>query len=231
MRATGALSGLPNSPDGAAPPVGRLLLLIQVLVGYGKELADTLRQQHVTPHFRLTLLARFGTTDFAHILIRIGRALRLAAALEARLGSSPPPARTSRPTPNWRWSRRACAATGQPPPPIGAQRRVGPMATTSRMTTCPVRKRSSPWPAAAKIGAVIEAICRDLGLVPSVVTEQQWSELADIIRLFGGNFVGLIGDAVNRIHTYALNASFTRPLTKEAIGHLHNAIFARPAPA
>ena len=63
--------------------IGRLLTLVQFLIGYGKECAATLRQHAMTPQFRLTMQARFGTSDMARILIRIGRALKLAAALDS----------------------------------------------------------------------------------------------------------------------------------------------------
>ncbi|HET8995609.1 MAG TPA: hypothetical protein VFN42_02980, partial [Acetobacteraceae bacterium] len=82
-----------------------------------------------------------------------------------------------------------------------------------------------------KIGVVIAAICRDLGLVPSVVSEQQWKDVADLITAFGGNFVALIGDAMNRVLSYIHAASFTKPLSGAEIGILNDAIFLRPAPA
>ena len=50
-----------------------------------------------------------------------------------------------------------------------------------------------------KTGAIIEAICRDLGLVPGVVSEQQWKEVAEAISTFGGKFVKLFCDILFRI--------------------------------
>ena len=65
--------------------IGRLLTLVQFLIGYGKECAATLRQQAMTPHVQLTMQVRFGTADLARILIRFGRALKLAAMLDTQL--------------------------------------------------------------------------------------------------------------------------------------------------
>ena len=233
-----AAASLPDSttaaPQGAAPPVprhiGRILLLIQMLVGYGRDFTATLRQQTVTPQFRLAMQARFGTSEIARILIRIGRALRLAAALETQL--------------------RQLAATGQDVMTSAERALVPPRSRGNRSTTTADRRAATggtdpdnqeddlpsdeeilALARRGKLGVVIAAICRDLGLVPSVVSEQQWSELADILRTFGGNFIGLIGDAMDRVLSYIHAASFTKPLTTQAIAQLNDAIFLRPAPA
>ena len=83
-----------------------------------------------------------------------------------------------------------------------------------------------------KTGAVIEAICRDLGLVPGVVSEQQWSEVAEAIGTFGGKFAKLFCDILLRIQgclTAALDAN--APLSSAAFRDLEDSIFERPAPA
>ena len=222
------------TPEGAASPVprhvGRILLLIQMLVGYGKDFAATLRQQSVTPQFRLAMQARFGTSEIARILIRIGRALRLAAALETQL--------------------RRQAATGQDIQTSAEVALVPPRTRGNRSTTTADRRAAAcgtvpdnhdddlpsdeeivAMARRGKLGVLIAAICRDLGLVPSVVTEQQWSELADVIRTFGGNFVQLIGDALARVNNFLFEASFTKPLSRAEIRTLNDAVFLRPAPA
>ena len=235
MQAAALLPVLPNTPGGAAPLVperiGRLLLLLQVLIGYGQDFAATLRQQTVTPQFRLTLQARFGTPEIARILIRIGRALRLAAALEAHL--------------------RRQAATGQNVKTRAEVARVQPCAHGNRSTTTAHRRAAdsgtdldnqldddqpseeaiAAMTRLGKLGVVIEQICRDLGLVPSVVTEQQWTEVHDAIITFGGNFARLIGDVFIRMENCILDAVFTEPLTQDAIGNLNRAIFSRAGPA
>jgi hypothetical protein len=197
MRATATLSDLPNTPAGAAPPmpprIGRLLVLLQVLIGYGREFAATLYRQTVTPQLRLTLQPRFGTADFARILIRIGRALRLAAALDSRL--------------------RQQAATGQDvktsaelalaPPRSRGNRSISPAHRRATGTgTAETNPLEDELPSEAEIaalarrgtiGAVIAESCRDLGLVPGVVSQQQWTEVHHAIIMFGGNFARLIG--------------------------------------
>ena len=222
------------APEGAASPVprhvGRILLLIHMLVGYGKDFAASLRQQTVTPRFHLAMQARFGTSEIARILIRIGRALRLAAALETQL--------------------HRLAATGQDAMTSAEVALVPPCSRGNRSTTTADRRAATGGTAPdnldddlptdeeilalarrGKLGVLIAAICRDLGLVPSVVTEQQWSDVAEIIRTFGGNFVQLIGDALARINSFLYAASFTKPLGNAEIRILNDAVFLRSAPA
>ena len=197
----------------------------------GKECAATLRQHTLTPQVRLTMQARFGTSDLARILIRIGRALRLAAALDTQL--------------------RRVAAAGHDIKICAERARVSPNTFGTRSTTTADRRAAGrgtvpdnlddDLPSEAQIaamirrgraGAVIAEICRGLGLVPGVVTQQQWSEVADAISAFGGKFAKLVCDILFRIQAcvdaaVAANAE----LSRAAIRDLEHAIFAPPAPA
>ena len=211
--------------------IGRLLTLVQFLIGYGKQCAATLRQQALTPQFRLTMQARFGTSDLARILIRIGRALQLAAALDTQL--------------------RRHAASGRDIETQTELAPVQPRSFASRSTTTADRRAAGrgtvsdnldgELPSEAQIvamirrgraGAVIAEICRDLGLVPGVVSQQQWSDVADAISAFGGKFAKLVCDIFFRIQAcveaaVAANAA----LSGAALRELEDAIFAPPAPA
>ena len=212
--------------------IGRLLTLVQFLIGFGRDCAASLRQQSATPLFQLTMQARFGTSDLARILIRIARGLKLAAALDAQL--------------------RRHAASGNDIPTSAERARVAPSNLGNRSTTnaggraagrgavfdnlpddeLPSEEQIAALIRRGKVGAIIEAICRDLGLVPSVVSQQQWKEVADVISTFGGKFIKMICDVMFRIQgclTAALDAR--QPLSGETVRDLENAIFERPAPA
>ena len=212
--------------------IGRLLTLVQFLIGYGKDLAVSLRQQSVTPQVCLRWQVRFGTSDLARILIRIARALKLAAALDSQL--------------------RQVAASGRDVQTPTERAAVQPRPFASRSTTASVGRAAecgavpdnfadddlpSEEQIAALIrrgraGAVIEAICRALGLVPAVVSEQQWTEIFDAIVTFGGNFTRLICDATRRLHQCMSDALDARqPLSGATICELENSIRERPAPA
>jgi hypothetical protein len=181
-----------NSPDpsldrraaGADAPsrAVRLLGLVRKLIGYGKELANTLRQP--APAARLaTVTQHFGNIDIALILSLITRGLHRAAALEARLVSravreTAEPAATS--TPSRRQPRAAQPAAHSP------ESRVARL-PTPRDIAAQVRRRP--------IGAVIADICRDLGILPS---NPLWRELSDAIVENGGNLATLYQDINKR---------------------------------
>jgi hypothetical protein len=159
-----------------------LLGLVRKLIGYGKELANTLRQP--APAARLaTITQHFGTIDIALILSLITRGLHRAAALEARLVSragreAAEPAATG--TPSRRQPRAA-----QPAAP-GTESRVARL-PTPRDIAAQVRYRP--------IGAVIADICRDLGILPS---DPLWRELSNAIVENGGNLATLYQDINKR---------------------------------
>ena len=212
--------------------IGRLLTLVQFLIGYGKDLAATLRQQRATPRVCLGWQVRFGTSDLARILIRIARALQLAAALDSQL--------------------RQLAAAGQDVQTPTERAAVQPRPFAHRSTTTadvraarsgavsdniadddlPSEEQIASLIRRGRAGAVIEAICRALGLVPAVVSDQQWKDVFDAIVTFGGHFGRLLFDPMcrlQRLMTDALDAG--APLSSETIGELDNSIWERPAPA
>ena len=212
--------------------IGRLLTLVQFLIGYGKDFAATLRQQSVTPQGCLTLQVRFGTSDVARILIRIARALKLAAMLDSQL--------------------RRLAATGQDVQTPSERAPAQPRAFAHRSTTnsagraaergavldnlsddeLPSEEQIAALIRRGRAGAVIEAICRDLGMVPAAVSEQQWKDIFDAIVTFGGKFDKLIGDAMLRVHRCMTDALDARaPLSSATIRELERSIWERPAPA
>ena len=211
--------------------IGRLLTLVQFLIGYGKDFAATLRQQSVTPQVRLTLQARFGTSDLARVLFRIGRALKLAAMLDTQL--------------------RRLAASGQDVQTPTECAPVQPRAFAHRSTTnsagcaaergavsdnldddLPSEEQIAALIRRGRAGAVIAAICRDLGLVPAVVSQQQWKDVHEAIITFGGNFAKLMCDMMLRIHKCMTDALDARaPLSFAAIRELERSVWERPAPA
>ena len=220
-----------------APPtvperIGRLLTLVQFLIGYGKECAASLRQQTVTPLFQLTLQARFGTSDLARILIRVGRALKLAAMLDTqlrRLAAAGQDVQT--PTERAAVQPRPFAYRSTTTADVRAARR-GAVLDNLSDDELPSEEQIAALIRRGRAGAVIEAICRDLGLVPGVVTDQQWSDVHDAIITFGGNFARLFCSVFYRIHGCMSAALEARaPLSDATIFALEQAIFVRPAPA
>jgi hypothetical protein len=162
----------------------RLLVLVQMLIDYGKQLAASLSQQNApSPIGRLA--RDFGTIDIARILARIRCGLQRAQALEERilrigprLDAGPKPRPT---TP--RASRPARASTP-------SERRERPDADklpTAEEIAARVRRQP--------IGVVLADICRDLGILPG---HPLWGEVQAAVIEFGGSFVRLFTEMIHR---------------------------------
>jgi hypothetical protein len=180
---SGAISTPTFSPG--LTRAGRLLGLVRKLIDYGKELAATLRQRS-EPTDLGPLIRGFGTVDIARILARITCGLLRAQALEerilnnaARLDADPPPK-----PPAAASSRDPCA----PRPSRARQADPNVMVLpTPEWIAARVRRQS--------IGAVITDICRDLGICPE---DSLWQELNALITEYGGNYVKLVLDTIER---------------------------------
>ena len=199
-----------QAPASAAKPTraSRLLNLVRKLIDFGKEVAHSLQQQAaIADPFRLA--RRFDTTDIPLILARIARGLRLAAGLEARLISHPPPE--------------------QPPAPAGAASPTAPASRTPRTAPSPYRcarqaedPRLAALPTAEEIaaecrrrpiGAVLADICRDIGIP---LSHPLWRELNFAIMDHGGNATALAIEMFRRgrdwiMHQPNANMPFTFP--------------------
>jgi hypothetical protein len=201
VKAALSSAALPNDPapppdraTGNAPTptrTGRLIGLLHKLVDYGKDLIHSLQQRPTAaaPH---VIARNFGTMNVALILLRILRGLRLATALEARLVShpvreAPPPVRAP--------SDRA-PRTAQPAEPR-------PSRAASQLPDIPTAEDIAEALRHRPVGAVIADICRDLGIVPS---HPLWGDILMAVTEFGGNFVRLFKDTLDRIGRWFLEA-------------------------
>jgi hypothetical protein len=153
----------------------RLLDLLRKLIGYGRELAATIRQQTATDPY--CVKARFNTIDLAVIIARIARGLLLAEALEARvlrsaahLDAEPAPARA-------RSAPRAPAV-----PRVAAEADPG-------LAHLPTPEQIAAEARRRPIGAVIVDICRDLGITGS---HPLWREVQWAIIKHRGSLVRLV---------------------------------------
>jgi hypothetical protein len=174
---------------------GRLLALVRKLIDYGQHLADTLRQRAL-PNDTTGLARTFGTSDLTLILARITQGLHRAGLLAekitrtaARLDAEPPP----KPAPSPR-APRALPCEAQPPSPRPAQPQQ-PADTASCLANLPTPEQIAAKVRRQPIGAVLADICRDLGIAPS---HPLWDELHLAINEFGGNYIRLVMDRLNR---------------------------------
>ncbi len=186
----------PTAPtDPATPPaapttptaLGRVLSVLRKLIDLGKQVAATVQQRATAPDFWF-FAKPFGTADLAIILTRITNALRLAAALEARLcqraergqdlAEMPipmPSARNPRP-------ERQIAPPDTQTEPQSADHPQDPRLArllTEAEIAAEIRRRP--------IGAIIVDICLDLGITAGQLDRAFWDELAHSIVAYGGS--------------------------------------------
>jgi hypothetical protein len=176
----------------AAPSrTARLLGLVRMLMDYGFELVCTLQRRGAANDVSVSAMTRpFGTRNFALILARITRGLRLAGALEERLMRRPiPEEKKPAGTPSQRQPRAARPAAARPvarcledPDP-----RLE-LLPTSEQIADDIRRRP--------VGVVIADICRDLGILPG---HKLWRELSLAIIDHGGSLVRLSEDIFKRL--------------------------------
>jgi hypothetical protein len=175
---------LQTDPKRAVPPrIRQVLGIIQTLIAYGKNLADTLEshasQPHVLPCFRF-IATIFFTKDVALILARIKRGLLRAAALEERLLKRAASGRDIQPLRiRPRSPRKPIAGKTTTRPPI-----YGPRLPSVEQIASQVRHRS--------IGAILVDICLDLGIIPGQMDPASWAEVGQALALFGGDLTNLV---------------------------------------
>ena len=159
----------------------RVLSLLRKLIAYGQDLARTV-QERTAAGALLTITLHFGTRDFALILARITRGLRLANALEAKLLSS-----SARPS-------------GDPAPARApadrAQRPAGPRAKRPALPDVPTAEEIAAALRGRPAAAVIADICRDLGIAPG---HPLWNEVMWVVAEAGGGFIKLLKDTMARV--------------------------------
>ncbi len=208
-------AGLATPPDPARDRNGRpvperiaeILDIAGILAAYGRHLADTIEHRAVWRGFA-TIAQFFGTAVIAVILPHLRRGIMRAVALErvllARRRDLVILARRVH-------APRAAAPPAPPPPePPGASAAEPPPAAAlpAQPPARPVR-RSLPqepltfdtMPSMAEleaevrrrtVGQTIAAICRDLGITPTLCQGGFWNRLFDAIRCYRGNLGNLV---------------------------------------
>ncbi len=206
-------------PDGIA----EILAVLAILIDYGRHLGQTLEQRAVARGFA-TIAQYFGTVAFDTILAHIQRGLMRAIALQRLLllraarGRDlqiPAPRAPSRREPPAQDAPVTAQPAGQTPPatltpdPEAAAQAAARQAearlarhlaaskpltlrTLPRMEAIEAEVRRSP------VGRTIAAICRDLGVSPSLCDSAFWNRLFDAIRLYRGSLGSLVLEVKRR---------------------------------
>jgi len=167
----------PN-PD-LTPKLTLVLALVRSLMDAGRRVADTLRQATDTRELRYRAHL-FFTGDITHMLARIARGLRRAAALESWLLRRVQRGRDLKVAPLRVPVRRAPSASPQPrtkPPPL-------PLDPSDEEIAADIRRRS--------IGAVIVDICLDLGVQLGDLGRDMHEALMSTAMSYGGHPLRLL---------------------------------------
>jgi hypothetical protein len=211
----------PGSP--APARIAEILAILSVLTTYGCHLGQTLEQRAVARGFA-TIAQFFGTVAFDTILAHIQRGLMRAIALQRLLllraarGHDlpiPAPRAPSHREPPAKDAAIPAQQAGQTPPAeltpaqdAAAQaaarqaearlaRRIArneplTLATLPPMEAIEAEVRRSP------VGRTLAAICRDLGISPSLCDSTFWNRLFDAIRLYRGSLGSLVLEVKRR---------------------------------
>src|ERR1700733_7216052 len=219
-------SAPPNDRPRRPAPVRipEILAVVSILATYGRHLAQTLERRAVARGFA-TIARFFGTVTIDTILAHIHRGLMRAIALERmlrlraargrdlqilapRAPSRRDPPATDAPDPGQ-------TATSAPPAELTPEpEAAAPTAAVQEAEARPARRigRNEPLtldtlPPMEAIeaqvrrrpgGRTIAAICRDLGISPSLCDRLFWNRLFDAIRLYRGSLPGLVLEVKRR---------------------------------
>ena len=208
MHAAPTTAALPNAPDPDTADqdttqvplrTSMVLVLLGKLIGYGKELARSLKQG-APAQFVLTVAMHFGTRDLALILRRISRGIRLATALQTDLVNWPMRGYLRLASEEKRPPCTAPAAKSQPRPPL-------PDLPTEAEIAEAIRTR--------RIGALVVQICSDFGIRPE---HPLWREVVDMVAEFGGDLVKIINVCKDPASFWRNDPPVAEPVTEQAHG-------------
>jgi hypothetical protein len=218
MNAAAATASLEANPSPGVTERAGVLGLVRRLIAYGRELVASLqdRDDAVPP----PEVARcFGSLNLALIIARITRGLMLAQALERRLRRPCP----TPPPPSCSASRPMTIAPRAPrrPRPNEAEELLRGLPTAREIAR---RVRGRP------IGAVIQEICRDLGISGE---HPLWDDVLRAITCHGGSRARMLEAVFARAWDgLAAGVDYKRPDLQDDVDRLEAMLssYARAAP-
>ncbi len=182
--------------------IATLLHVVRTLLGYGRHLADTVKDRATVPGFS-AIAACFGTTSLGLILAHLHRGLLRAAALERVLLARAASGRDI----ELAGSRISAADRGPVPADAAAKslahnRPLRPARSapqnhptdfhTPTLEELELQVRRRP------LGRTIADICLDLAVVPGFCTGAFWNELFDAMQCYGGSVTNMMRERFRR---------------------------------
>ncbi len=206
----------PRDRDARPMParIAEVLDIAGILAAYGRHLADTIEHRALWRGFA-AIAQFFGTASLAIILPRlqcgIMRAVALQRLLLARAGrrrdlvvlarrgaasraAAPPasPPAEQRPDPSAALAAEQSPAVAPPaqPPALagrpGIARRLLSLGALPSMEAIEAEVRRRP------VGQTVAAICRDLGVAPTLCAGSFWNRVFDAIHWYGGSLASVV---------------------------------------
>jgi hypothetical protein len=213
-----------DRPGQPAPArIAEILAVVSVLASYGRHLAQTLEHRAVARGFA-TIARFFGTVAIDTILAHILRGLMRAIALERMLlrraarghdlpilaprapSRRQPAAQDAPDTGQTAASAPPAALTAEPDAAAQAAARQAEARLARRLAgseplthdTLPPMEAIEAEVRRSPVGRTIAAICRDLGISPSLCDGMFWNRLFDAVRIYRGSFGSLVLEVKRR---------------------------------
>jgi len=203
--------------------IAEILAVVAVLASYGRHLAQTLEHRAVARGFA-TIARCFGTVAIDTILAHLHRGLMRAIALERMLRlraargrdlrilaprapfRREPPAQDAADTGQTAGSAPPAALTPAQDAATPAALRQAEARVARRLAalepltldTLPPMEAIEAEVRRCPIGRTIAAICRDLGIAPSLCEGRFWNRLFDAIRLYRGGLGSFVLEVKRR---------------------------------
>ena len=196
----------PGTPMPVPEYIAAFLHAVDILIGYGRHLLDTVHRRAATPTFP-AIAACFGTANLATILAHLNRGILRAAALQRfllaraatgrdikmvvrriRTAETPPAPTDPQPEqPEDQPARRKAAPRLSLPPGCDDPEFFMP---TQEELDLQVRSRA--------VGRTIAEICGDLAVVPGLCTPACWNGLFELMHYFGGKVATVMQEKYDR---------------------------------
>ncbi len=201
--------------------IAEVLDIAGILAAYGRHLADTIEHRAIWRGFA-TIAQFFGTASLAIILPHLRRGIMRAVALQRVLlqragrrrdlviraprvhaprAAAPPAPPPAEPPPDPQQAAAAAAAeqspAAPPPPPPPPQQPAPPDRPSIKrhpltLDTLPSMEAIEAEVRRRPVGQTVAAICRDLGISPTLCEGGFWNRVFDAIRWYGGSLGNVV---------------------------------------
>jgi hypothetical protein len=189
--------------------IAEILDIASILAAYGRHLADTIEHRALWRGFA-TIAQFFGTASLAIILPRLRRGIMRAVALQrvllqragrrrdlvirarrvpaprAAAPPAPPPAEPP-PEPQAAAAGEQSPAAAPPPQQPAPPARPSVLRRLLTLGTMPTMEAFEAEACRRPVGLSVAAICRDLGVSPTLCERGFWNRVFDAIHWYGGS--------------------------------------------